>query len=178
MQVYQRCKDVYKRQIGTRSLTVAEFSSLCIRIEAILNSRPVTALSSDPSDYQALTPGHFLVGRPISAPPEAEVSLNEWTVRHYKQIAALLQAFWKRWHLEYLTALHARSKWSSKSRNLMVGDLVVLEEQNSPPLMWPLGQVSAVFLGSDGVVRRVLVKTSAGSFERPAIKLYRLPIAS
>ena len=95
--------------IGTRSLTVAEFLSLCIRIEAILNSRPLTALSSDPSDYQALTPGHFLVGRPITAPSEAEVSLNEGMVRHYKQIAALLQAFWKRWRLEYLTALHALS---------------------------------------------------------------------
>lgn len=155
---------------------MAEFTSLCVRIEGILNSRPLTALSSDPTDVQALSPGHFLIGRPIASPPEPTTAVNDGSIHHYRLVSALLQSFWKRWKLEYLSALHARSKWSSPSKNLEIGDLVVLEEPNSPPLMWPLGRISAVFPGRDGVVRRALVKTSSGTFERPAVKLFRLPV--
>ncbi|GFW69441.1 integrase catalytic domain-containing protein [Trichonephila clavipes] len=47
-----------------------ECSTLLIQIEACLNSRPLTELSPDPSDFIALTPAHFLVGGPIHQFPE------------------------------------------------------------------------------------------------------------
>ncbi|GFX09681.1 integrase catalytic domain-containing protein [Trichonephila clavipes] len=57
-------------------------STLLIQIEACLNSRPLTELSPDPSDFTALTPAHFLVGGPIhqfSEPsqPSRSVGLSE-----------------------------------------------------------------------------------------------------
>ncbi|GFU53492.1 integrase catalytic domain-containing protein [Trichonephila clavipes] len=45
-------------------------STLLIQIEACLNSRPLTELSPDPSDFNALTPAHFLVGGPYSSVSE------------------------------------------------------------------------------------------------------------
>ncbi|KAG5870749.1 hypothetical protein JTB14_022002 [Gonioctena quinquepunctata] len=41
-------------------LTYEEFYTLPVQIEALLNSKPLSALSSDANDLTALTPGHFL----------------------------------------------------------------------------------------------------------------------
>ncbi|XP_058817061.1 uncharacterized protein LOC131680357 [Topomyia yanbarensis] len=41
-------------------LSIDDFHTLITQIEGIMNSRPLTALSSDPADVIALTPGNFL----------------------------------------------------------------------------------------------------------------------
>jgi hypothetical protein len=66
-----------RRVIGSRTLCKAEFATLLYQIEACLNSRSIAALSDDPSDLSALTPGHFLIGRPlISVPEESVLEIN------------------------------------------------------------------------------------------------------
>lgn len=62
-----------KRLVGSRMLSRAEFATLLCKIEACLNSRPIMTLSDDPSDLSTLTPGHFLIGRPITSVPEESV---------------------------------------------------------------------------------------------------------
>ncbi|XP_029155640.1 uncharacterized protein LOC114928553 [Nylanderia fulva] len=52
-------KSHLKRVAGSRTLSQAEFATLLCQIEACLNSRPIAALSDDPNDLSALTPGHF-----------------------------------------------------------------------------------------------------------------------
>jgi len=59
--------------IGSRTLSRAEFTTLLCKVEACLNSRPLAALSDDPSDLCALTPGHYLIGRPLLSSPEEPI---------------------------------------------------------------------------------------------------------
>lgn len=78
---------------------------------------------------------------------------------------------WKRWRRDYLHCLQQRAKWTAKSPNVVVGTLVLLIEPNAPPLNWPIGRITAVFPGKDGVVRVVKVKTNTAEYIRPVTKL-------
>ncbi|GFW14063.1 integrase catalytic domain-containing protein [Trichonephila clavipes] len=49
-----------KRAIGNLHFTFEEFETIMIQVEGILNSRPLTPLSSDADNFDVLTPGHFL----------------------------------------------------------------------------------------------------------------------
>lgn len=157
-------------------LTLMQFITLLSQIEAMLNSRPLTALSNDPSDIAALTPAHFLIGSPIVAVPEEnllDTSTNR--LKHWQLVQALHQRIWRRWHLEYIHTLQQRGKWNTSTDNLRVGSLVLVH-QPTAPLSWPLARITAVSPGKDGIVRVVHLKTKNGTLTRPAHKVFPLPL--
>uniref|UniRef100_A0A1B6KZV2 Integrase catalytic domain-containing protein n=1 Tax=Graphocephala atropunctata TaxID=36148 RepID=A0A1B6KZV2_9HEMI len=164
-----------KRVLGNYVPTLMQFSTLTCQVEAMLNSRPLTSLSTDPNDLQALTPGHFLIGAPLASLPElplSEVPDNRLTLWQLTQ--AFSQRIWKRWNRDYLHTLQQRLKWDKPTRNLQVGDLVIIH-QDTPSLMWPLARITKVTKGSDNVVRVVELKTPHGNLTRPAVKVFLLP---
>jgi len=52
--------------MGKAHLTFEEMQIMLCEIEAILNFRPITPISSDPNDLECLTPDHFLVGTALN----------------------------------------------------------------------------------------------------------------
>jgi len=82
-----------------------------VQIKACLNSRPLTPLSSDPSDLQPLIPGHFLIGGPLTSLPESDLShINANRFDRWQMIQHTVQLFWKRWTAEYVSNLQGRIK--------------------------------------------------------------------
>lgn len=141
-----------KRIAGNISLTYEELNTLFTQIEAFLNSRPLTPLSADPNDLSPLTPGHFLIGRPLTSLPGPQGTDMKIRTR-YQLVEQLRRHFWERWRKEYLAELQQRTKWRTLQTNLKEGDLVVFKEPNLPPLKWRLGRVQRLYPGDDGVVR-------------------------
>jgi len=121
------CKIHLKRTMQNALLTFEELTTVLAQIEACLNSRPLCPLSADPSDLLPLTPGHFLIGEPITSIPDADLTeirfnlLSRWQV-----IQRITQDFWRRWSLEYLSSKQGRVKWSQIKENLKVNDLVMI----------------------------------------------------
>lgn len=168
-----------KRVIGETLLTFEELYTFITRVEACLNSRPLLPLSTDPNDLNALTPGHFLIGEPLTAPTEAdlgEIKINR--LSRWQLVERLRQHFWQRWHQEYIRQLQARSKWKSPSFKIEPGTMVLLLEEGIPPQQWLLGRVHEVHPGKDGLVRVATIKTAKGLFKRGISKLCVLPTES
>lgn len=101
--------------------------------------------------YTALTPGHLLIGQPLTAQPEPNVlQLADDRLSRWKLITKMLQQFWTQWQRDYL---HQRGKWAQLTRPIKVDDIVVLREENLPPTKWLLGREIALHPGDDGNVR-------------------------
>jgi len=169
-------KRLLVRVIGNHIFTYEEFSTILVRVEAVLNSRPLTPASTDPHDLDCLTPGHFLIGQPLLAvPPRSDPASVRDMSNRWKLLDQCHQAFWRRWSSEYLTTLQERSKWTSDTPNLNVNDMVIVIDNQSPPLSWRLGRVIKLLPGTDGRVRVARVLTKAWEIVRPVVKLVLLP---
>ena len=68
--------------------------------EALLNSRPLTHVSADPDDLEALTPNHFLL---LKAHPGCHVDFYSDTKpssrKHYQQAQEIITHFWNSWQI-------------------------------------------------------------------------------
>jgi len=102
-----------RRVIGSRTLSKAEFTTLLCQIEACLNSRPIAALSDDPVDLSALTPGHFLIGRPlVSVSEESVLEIKANRLSRWQLVQIMQEQIWRSWSKDYLHSLQVRNKLS------------------------------------------------------------------
>lgn len=170
-------KTILKKILKPATLTIIEFGTLLCQIEAILNSRPLYALSDDPHDMEPLTPGHLMINRPLTSIPEPScegITLNR--LSHWQYVQTLRETFWRQWSREYLMELQRREKWTRKLQNVQPGTLVLVKEDNLPPQVWRLGKVEKTYPGDDGFVRVVDIRTQLGNIRRPIHKLAPLPV--
>ncbi|XP_029054752.2 uncharacterized protein LOC114882037 [Osmia bicornis bicornis] len=167
-----------RRVVGDELFTFEQFNTFVIETEAILNSRPLTPLSTDPNDPSALTPGHLLIGNSLTCPAETDFRTTPTNrLSHWQHIQKVKQDFWSRWHKEYIHQLNVRQKWTTGSHNIKEGTVVVLKEDNLPPLCWHLGRIQQVNPGADRIIRAVTVRTANGVYKRNVKRLAPLPDA-
>ncbi|XP_063626410.1 uncharacterized protein LOC134798006 [Cydia splendana] len=112
-----------------------------LRIEAMLNSRPLSPVSSDPNDLSVLTPGHFLTLEPLTILPESNmVDAKLGPLQRWKLLQKIHQDFWRKWHVEYLHTLQQRHKWFDSQKNIVVGTLVLIVNEQCSPMKWKIGR--------------------------------------
>lgn len=151
-------------------------ATLLIEVENIVNSRPLTHVSVDPGDMEALTPNHFLIGSTSNLPIPGVFDDGDLYVRKmWRTAQRLADMFWQRWVKEVLPTLIPRQKWFDEDKNLKPGDLVIIIDPNLPRNTWPKGVIETVYPGRDGRIRTARVKTKTGLLIRPATRLALLP---
>ncbi|GFV52642.1 integrase catalytic domain-containing protein [Trichonephila clavipes] len=114
------------RTLVNSKITFEEFETIIIQIEGILNSRQLVPLSDNINEYEVLTPGHFIIGRPVSAIPEpAILDISDNRLSRWQYTTKCVQTIWKRWKNDYLNHLQQRNKWQFEKNNVAVGCLVL-----------------------------------------------------
>lgn len=164
--------------IGEQVLSFEELYTVLCQVESILNSRPLYPLSNDPHDLSVLTPGHFLTLEPLTCLPDPDLThlaLNR--LSRWQLLQRLQQDFWKRWHLSYLNTLQQRQKWNNGIPELEIDSVVLVKNDQLPPLKWRMGRVVRLHPGSDGIARVATIRTTHGLLQRPLVKLCALPNA-
>lgn len=172
------CKYHLRRVVGNAKLTYEEFGTVLTQVEAVLNSRPMSPMSADPNDYLPLTPAHFLIGRPLTAPASEDLMATSTPACRYSRLEQLRQHFWERWSKEYVSELQRRTKWAHNKDDITKDSLVVIKEDNLPPFKWRLGRIINLFPGNDGVSRVAEIRTSTGIIKRASSKICPLPVST
>ena len=156
----------------------------------IVNSRPLAVNTlNDPTSVLPLCPNHLLTMKSgvVVVPPGEFDRSDGYCRKRWKRVQYLANCFWERWKKEYVLQLQERDKWVKSKRNLQIGDIVLVLDENIPRSQWKVAQVTEVFPSGDGLVRKVKVqvgdpsisdsgkRTKALSFlERPVQKLVLL----
>lgn len=128
-----------RRVIGETTLTFEEFTTVLAKIEA--------CMINNIEDLDVLTPGHFLIGEPITTIPQKDMeqckitALTRWELTHQ-----IVQRIWKRWSTEYLHTRQQRRKWQQPGDNVRIGDMVLIMEDNMPPAKWAHGRVVEAYI--------------------------------
>ena len=162
---------VLEAVLGGQSVDDDALHTLFCEIEAIVNSRPLSVVSSDARDLVPITPNKLLnMGE--SPMGFSALDKSECYSRHrWRQVQSMAEQFWSRWKREYLLGMQQRQKWFKEKRNVKVGDVVMIINDNMARCHWPLARVFEVKYSKDGLVRSVVVKQGLQCYERPLSKL-------
>ncbi|XP_046869100.1 uncharacterized protein LOC124461640 [Drosophila willistoni] len=126
---------------GAWERLVRSVKTVLYQVEMTVNSRPLTYVSLDDEDQEALTPNHLLL----------EQIDYKWSFRQSEMFANL---FWKRWVKEMLPSITRRSKWHKKVKPIGVGDIVLIVDENQRRNTWTKGRVVELTTAEDGQVRQ------------------------
>ncbi|KAK3735539.1 hypothetical protein QZH41_016119 [Actinostola sp. cb2023] len=138
----QSAKRALRVVAGKQCVTDETLLTFMAEVESLLNGRPLTHVSSDYRDEEALTPNHFLIGRASpNLPPDVVIDRDLCSRKRWKHAQVMANHFWKRWLREYLPSLTERRKWTTEARNVAKGDLVLIVDENAARGRWPLGRV-------------------------------------
>jgi hypothetical protein len=107
-----------RHTLGASIATYEELSTLLTEVEACLNSQPLCAPSNDPHS-SFLSPGHFLIGQPLTQLPSIDyTNLKISRLSRWQSFQQQFQTFWKRWSADYLHELQSRQCWQKSSPNV------------------------------------------------------------
>lgn len=162
--------------LGSQVVTAEVLQTVLIEIEGILNSKPLGYVSTDLADPDPVTPNMLLIGRLDPSLPQVMYHDSELIGRrHWRTCQVLSDRFWSQFLRHYLPTLQTRYKWQKDTSPIKVNTVEMIVDPQLPRACWPVGEVSKVFPGPDGLIRSAEVKVKDRTYMRPVSRLIRLP---
>ena len=148
-------KSALKKIFGDAVLTPFELYTCLLEVANLVNERPIGRIPNDSDDGACLYPNDILLGRATKRVPQGPFRHTD-NLRHRVEFCQkIVRSFWKSWSRDVLPHLVPRNKWTAQSRNVRVGDFVIVADPNSVQGKWHMGKVVQVFPRKDSLVRNV-----------------------
>ena len=150
-------KRAIEAAIGCQILTFSQALTVFYECSELINERPIGQHPTDTEDGAYLCPTDILLGRSTNSVPQGPFE----TVRNSKTfyfIQQIVDSFWKKWTRDFFPSLVIESKWHVAKRDVSVGDVVLIQDNNMVRGKWKLGRVSRILQSKYGKVRKVEVK--------------------
>ena len=154
-------------------------ATLLAETSQVINSRPLTVDSlDDPNSLEPLTPNHLLTMKSKVIQRTGPVDVGDmhlYASKQWKRVQFLVDLFWSRWKKEVLMQNAPRKRWTTARDNLLVGDIVLLVDDQCHRSDWKVGRVTVAQPDQDGLVRTATVRLADRSvLVRPVQKLIHL----
>lgn len=179
-------KVTIKKVLGRAHVTYQTLQTVVTEVEAAMNDRPLTYVTTGADDVEPLTPAHLMYGRRLKSLPNTDVysedinspstSNHASVIKRARTQRKLIDDFKSRWKHEYLTALREQHHTTGQNQQTIeVGDVVQIHDETSR-CKWKLAVVNELICGNDGLVRSARIRTTTGMTNRPIVKLYPLEV--
>ena len=145
-------------------LSFSELNTLCAKISYVMNSRPLglsnVSHSNQQDDFMSVvTPNQLLLGRSADASPPLDYKESDGKfTRRLSYVSSVYDSWWSKWIAQVLPTLVPIRRWRRAKKNLMVGDIVMIESSNVFKDEYRLGRVCEVHPDGAGLVRTVTVE--------------------
>ena len=154
--------------LGSQQLKAKIFQTIVAETEGLFNSRPITYVSSNTNDEEALTFNHFLLRRPYSPLAPLTTTSRTFSKKEFCYTQTLHDHFWKRLQKEYTSDIIRRPKWRTESDEVKQGNLVWLLHEFTPRSIWPMGNARMEWMDEHDPSK------STGVLNRPAFNLSKV----
>lgn len=163
--------------LGNAEVSDEELNTVIIKVEEMVNSRPLTYQTMDQKEGPPLTPNHFILagyeeGKEKQISPGENVSLR----KRWRRIDELETHMWKRWMREMIPMWRDRQKWRLEEKSVKNGDLVWILDKETTMGKWPIGMITSIITGTDGKCRVLKIRHGTKEICRPIAQVYPLPI--
>lgn len=172
----------FRGRMDTQTLRTAFYEAM-----SLVNSRPITSMNINDPQETVITPNHLLTMKdsvPSAPPPRRFEDDEAYSRLRWRKAQCFAEVFWRTWKSDYLSQLTQRRKWAGAHKNVKVGDLVIVVDQETQRGKWKLGVIQEATKGNDKLVRKVTVRmanrqlnhkgepyTAATILERPVQKV-------
>jgi len=155
----QIVKNLLRKTFDTEKLHFIEFSSALVKIEGIINDRPLAVINNDCEISRSVTPSDLLLGRRSFETYETGMFFSlDFIKRRLKSQEEILKSFWLSFQKQYLIELKQHKNKQKNSSMPTVGQLVHIRDDNVARRYWKIGRITDTFEGNDGNIRAVNVR--------------------
>ena len=145
-------KRLVKLSVGDTRLTPLELQTALFEIADICNQRPIGGLSKprDDGTYAVITPNELIKPPGDVFPDDTPIVDNLTMAARYRVVSHVAKCFWQKWCVLVGPSLVTRQKWHKESRNMFVGDLVMIADSSKIKGKYRLGIIVATKTSNDG----------------------------